>query len=60
MKKILILSLIIFTFSISKKTNEPGHLGDIVKEAIKNGGVPGIDVSAYQGVIDWGKVKNQG
>lgn len=60
MKKFLILSLIIFTFSISKKTNEPGHPGDIVKEAIKNGGVPGIDVSAYQGVIDWGKVKNQG
>ena len=39
---------------------EENTLSEIISEGIRNGGTPGIDVSAYQGTIDWAKVKKAG
>ena len=36
------------------------NLNELIQEGIRNGGIPGIDVSSYQDTIDWDKVKKTG
>ena len=57
---LLIISVLSLAFCGLRGTDELMQSKASLGEPIKNGGVLGIDVSAYQGNIDWGRVKAYG